>query len=113
MPDWDAFRRAVGEERTARWLDARDREADRRAGTTDMTAVGYLREWASRCFPNDRPMLAWEHAYAEAGLIDAAADAGWVLIADDARGNVSLTDAGRELLGLSRAAGDRRASGPG
>jgi hypothetical protein len=101
MPDWNDFRQAVSEERNARWLEERDLEAERLASKMDMSAEGYVREWANRCFPDNRPMSAWEHAYAEAGLIEAAEAAGYVQVTDDARGNVSLTAAGMQLLGLT------------
>lgn len=96
--EWLRVSRDVNDEFLRRHLERRDREARELAGTMDMTPEGYVREWHARGRPQVRPLLAWEWAYQDAGVIERAERLGYIEIGRAASCPVTLTETGEALL---------------
>ena len=86
----DAYARAEIARRRAAHPDA--------TAPLDMTAEGYVREFVKRGRPKSRPLEVWEQRYQDAGLIQAAADAGLIHIGRDVACTITLTWEGEALV---------------
>jgi hypothetical protein len=98
MKQWPSFVRAVDRERSRIWTESREAEADRLAGSMDMTPEGYVREWDKRGRRTSLPLEPWEHAYQRVGLVEKARELGYIAIDRSPRCEVSLEPRGHELL---------------
>lgn len=98
MDDWPQFVHAVRAARETIWLAAREALADSLIASLDMTPEGYVREWDARGRGNVVPLLAWEHAYQRAGMIEAAERRGYIRIGSAVSCPISLEAKGERLL---------------
>lgn len=64
----------------------------------DMTAEGYVREWARRGRRSGGRLQSWERRYQDAGLIEEARRRGYIWLSGDVACSVHPTHAGEALL---------------
>lgn len=96
--EWRTVVRDVNAELARRSEARRSEEARALALTMDMTPEGYVREWDARGRENHAPLLAWEWAYQDAGVIEQAERLGYIEIGRGVSCPVTLTEAGEALL---------------